>query len=71
MRYIWDPRKAAVNSRKHGVTFEEATTAVSDDFAVTGADPDHSVGEQRWITFGISRGRGYHPPHQCTAGNAV
>jgi uncharacterized DUF497 family protein len=22
--------------------------------AITGADPDHSVGEARWITFGVS-----------------
>lgn len=58
MRFVWDPRKAASNAKKHGVTFEEAGTAFADRHAITGADPDHSVGEERWITFGESeRGR--------------
>jgi uncharacterized DUF497 family protein len=26
----------------------------ADPFSLTGADPDHSVGEHRWITFGQS-----------------
>ena len=58
MRVTWDARKATANLRKHRVSFEEATTALADPLAVTGADPDHSVGENRWITFGVSnRGR--------------
>jgi uncharacterized DUF497 family protein len=58
MRVAWDARKAATNLRKHRVSFEEATTALADPLAITGADPDHSVGEARWITFGLSnRGR--------------
>lgn len=56
MRFVWDSRKAAANLKKHGVSFEEASTALADDHAVTGADPDHSVGELRWITFGVSDG---------------
>lgn len=54
MRCAWDPRKAAANARKHGVSFEEASTALADGYAVTGADPDHSVGEVRSIAFGVS-----------------
>ena len=58
MQFIWDPRKAAVNLRTHGISFEEASSAFSDSLALTGADPDHSIGEERWITFGASlRGR--------------
>jgi uncharacterized protein len=57
MRFIWDPKKAAAKSRKHGVSFEEASTAFEDDFAATSADPDHSDGEHRWVTFGISARR--------------
>jgi uncharacterized protein len=54
----WDPRKAASNLRKHGVSFEEASTALSDPMAATGIDPDHSVAEDRYVTFGVSeRGR--------------
>lgn len=37
---------------------EEASTALSDPLAATGTDPDHSIGEFRYVTFGISeRGR--------------
>ena len=54
MRFEWDPRKAAANLHKHGISFEEATTALRDDLALTGRDPDHSTGEARYITFGVS-----------------
>ncbi len=58
MKFEWDPKKARSNLRKHKVSFEEAVTALSDPMAATGADPDHSIGEFRYITFGISeRGR--------------
>jgi hypothetical protein len=58
MRVVWDPRKAEANLAKHGVSIEEASTVFLDPLAATGADPDHSVGESRWITFGVSdRGR--------------
>ena len=54
MRFTWDPDKGAGNRRKHGVSFEEASTALRDSLAVTGSDPDHSLGESRFVTFGIS-----------------
>lgn len=54
MRFEWDPRKAASNLRKHRVSFEEASTAFYDPLAITGPDPDHSEGEERLITFGVS-----------------
>ena len=54
MRVTWDPRKATANLKKHKTSFEEASTALADPLAITGADPDHSVGEARWITFGYS-----------------
>ncbi len=58
MRFTWDPRKAAANARKHGVSFEEASTALADGLSLTGSDPDHSIGEERWLTCGVSmRGR--------------
>ena len=57
MEFEWDPEKASSNLRKHNVSFEEASTALSDPMAATGADPDHSIGEFRYVTFGIS-GRG-------------
>ena len=58
MKIEWDPKKAKLNLRKHKVPFEEAATALSDPMAATGVDPDHSITEDRYITFGISdRGR--------------
>ena len=58
MNIEWDPKKALSNFRKHRVSFEEAATALRDPMAATGADPDLSGGESRYITFGVSeRGR--------------
>jgi uncharacterized protein len=54
VRFAWDPEKATLNARKHGVSFEEASTALRDTLAVTGSDPDHSLDEQRFVTFGVS-----------------
>ena len=54
MNIEWDPKKAKSNLRKHGVSFEEAATALSDPMAVTGVDPDHSITEERYVTFGVS-----------------
>jgi uncharacterized DUF497 family protein len=46
------------NRRTHKVSFEEAATALGDPMSATGHDPDHSVGEEGFITFGVSeRGR--------------
>jgi hypothetical protein len=55
MEFEWDPDKAAVNDKKHGVTFLEAATIFGDPLALTFVDPDHSVNEQRYLTFGLSR----------------
>jgi uncharacterized DUF497 family protein len=54
MRFEWDAAKARTNLRKHGVSFEEASTVFYDELAATGADPDHSSGEARFVTFGMS-----------------
>ena len=54
MRFSWDPKKAAANLKKHGVSFEEASTVFRDTLSVTGSDPDHSVDEIRFVTFGSS-----------------
>jgi uncharacterized protein len=52
--YEWNSGKAAQNERKHGVSFEEAITVFLDPLAVTFDDPDHSMGERRFITIGTS-----------------
>lgn len=54
MRFEWNLKKATANLRKHDVSFEEASTVFEDDLSLTGEDPDHSVGENRLVTFGLS-----------------
>ena len=53
MRFEWDPKKAATNLKKHGVSFQEAATVFGDSLAVTFQDPDHSENEERELTFGL------------------
>lgn len=55
VRFEWDPRKAAHNSAKHGVSFEEAKTVFDDDLFLVFSDPDHSLEEQRFLIVGRSR----------------
>lgn len=54
MTFQWNPDKASSNIKKHGVSFEEAVTVFGDPLAVTISDPDHSVGEFRFLTTGKS-----------------
>jgi uncharacterized DUF497 family protein len=54
LQFEWDPAKAAENLEKHGVSFEEAAIIFRDRLSATGPDPDHSVGEERFVTFGVS-----------------
>jgi uncharacterized DUF497 family protein len=55
MKFEADPAEAALNLKKHKVSFEEAASVFGDSMAYTFADPGHSVGEERWLTFGMSR----------------
>ena len=52
--FEWDPKKAKSNRRKHGVSFEEASTAFGDRQSMTIPDPQHSEREERWVTMGRS-----------------
>jgi uncharacterized DUF497 family protein len=54
IRLEWDESKNASNKRKHGVSFEEASTVFSDDYALLLNDPDHSAEEDRFILLGLS-----------------
>ena len=55
--FEWDAAKAATNRRKHGVTFDEATTVFSDPLSMLRTDPDHALDEQRFIVLGMSNQR--------------
>ena len=56
MGYIfeWDAKKAQSNARKHGVTFDEASTVFGDPLELAIADPHHSQGELRFLSIGLS-----------------
>jgi uncharacterized protein len=55
MEFEWDIDKAGSNLRKHGVSFEDASLVFGDPLAITFGDPDHSGGEVRFVTFGVTR----------------
>ena len=55
LKFEWDSDKALSNASKHDVTFEEAASIFGDPLALTFADPDHAIGERRWLTFGLSQ----------------
>jgi uncharacterized protein len=50
----WDPAKALRNAEKHRVSFEEAATVFDDPLFITVVDVEHSLGEDRFITIGLS-----------------
>jgi hypothetical protein len=54
VQFEWDPEKAKRNVKKHGVAFEEGVTVFYDPLSATFEDPDHSVGEHRYLTIGLS-----------------
>lgn len=54
LQFEWDPRKEFANRRKHGVSFSEASSVFSDDHALLIDDPDHSLGEDRFVLLGLS-----------------
>jgi len=53
MEIEYDPEKAKSNLKKHGVSFEEAATALYDPMALVQEDTD-SIGENRWVFIGLS-----------------
>jgi uncharacterized protein len=55
--FVWDQAKAGLNSKKHGISFEEASSAFGDPLSMTLPDPDHSTGEKRYILVGETIGR--------------
>jgi len=52
--FEWDPEKARINKRDHGVTFEQAITVFDDPGAMEGYDMTHSGAEDRFTRIGLS-----------------
>jgi uncharacterized DUF497 family protein len=52
------PEKGKIKFQKTQSLVRGSATALSDPMAATGADPDHSITKERYVTFGVSeRGR--------------
>ena len=54
LEFEWDPAKAELNLKEHGISFDEATTVFRDTLSITISDPDHSDSEDRFIDIGMS-----------------
>ncbi len=54
LSFEWDEKKNASNKKKHGVSFDEAKSVFTDQFARLISDPDHSDDEDRFILLGTS-----------------
>ncbi|HEY9152778.1 MAG TPA: BrnT family toxin [Anaerolineales bacterium] len=53
-RFEWNDEKAKINLKKHDVDFQEASTIFDDPLFITFLDREHSIGEERYITIGLS-----------------
>ena len=54
IRFEWDAAKAEINIKKHGISFDEASTVFQDPLAYIFNDTEHSVKEFREIIIGHS-----------------
>ena len=54
LHFTWDPKKAAANLRRHGASFEEASTVFRGPLATVLPDPTHSGEEERLLIIGHS-----------------
>ena len=53
-QFEWDESKAAANTRKHGVSFELASSVFADPRLLSVADLEHSEAEERWFSVGCA-----------------
>jgi uncharacterized DUF497 family protein len=54
INFEWNATKAALNKKKHSVSFDEAKTVFFDENAIVIDDPEHSDDEARFVILGIS-----------------
>jgi uncharacterized DUF497 family protein len=54
MRFAWDDAKEKENRRRHGVSFEEASSVFADGNGRLKHDSEHSQAEDRFILLGFS-----------------
>jgi uncharacterized DUF497 family protein len=54
LEFEWDPLKSRKNVKKHGISFREGMTAFADKLSYTISDPEHFMGEYRFLLLGHS-----------------
>jgi uncharacterized protein len=54
VNFEWDLEKSDINFKKHGVSFEEASTVFVDPHSLTIFDNEHSIIEDRFYQIGFS-----------------
>lgn len=54
MNFEWDENKNQINKKKHGISFEVARSVFNDDGAILFDDPEHSIGEERFLIIGYA-----------------
>ena len=52
--FDWDENKNIINQKKHGISFDEASSVFLDDRAILFDDPLHSDDEDRFLLLGMS-----------------
>ena len=53
-QFDWSDAKAAINVRKHGVSFELAASVFNDPRLLTIADTEHAESEESWFSVGLA-----------------
>ena len=53
MLFEWDDEKAAINLKKHGVSFQTAALVFYDENRIEMYDPEHSLEEDQYNTIGM------------------
>ena len=52
--FEWDEKKNETNIKKHGISFEEASSVFQDEESLIISDENHSQEEDRFILIGFS-----------------
>ena len=52
--FEWDDKKSKINTKKHGITFDEVTSVFYDEKAIEFYDDEHSEWEDRFLMLGLS-----------------
>jgi uncharacterized DUF497 family protein len=65
--FTWDSTKAEMNLKKHGVSFEEACTAVLNEVQVM--EEVSETGEQRWAIIAYARSTRFTGPLYVVTGD--